>query len=242
MFAPTRIILRGNRSLTGNNQALIVVDGSIFYNDISNLNPDDIESINVLKGSSAAAIYGSDASNGVLLITTKKGSVGKPVINFSSTVQVESIAYMPTFQNQFGSNGGESFPQNYNDLTYYIPDENQQFGPQYNGKLVPLGRPPGDGSLLMVPYSSIPSEKKDFFQNAVTTQNNISYSAGDDKGTFFLSGQYIYSNGVMPKDYGNRAIVRLGGSRKYGIFSANYGLAYTYKFTNTTNTGMFIIT
>src|SRR5450432_8645 len=237
VFAPTRIILRGNRSLTGNNQALIVVDGSIFYNDISNLNPDDIESINVLKGSSAAAIYGSDASNGVLLITTKKGSVGKPVINFSSTVQVESIAYMPTLQNQFGSNGGESFPQNFNDLTYYIPDENQQFGPQYNGKLVPLGRPIGDGSLLMVPYSSIPSEKKDFFQNAVTTQNNISYSAGDDKGTFFLSGQYVYSNGVMPKDYGNRAIVRLGGSRKYGIFSANYGLAYTYKYTNTTNTG-----
>ncbi len=237
VFAPTRIILRGNRSLTGNNQALIVVDGSIFYNDISNLNPDDIESINVLKGSSAAAIYGSDASNGVLLITTKKGSVGKPVINFSSTVQVESIAYMPTFQNQFGSNGGESFPQNYNDLTYYIPDENQQFGPQFNGKLVPLGRPIGDGSLLMVPYSSIPGEKKDFFQNAVTTQNNISYSAGDDKGTFFLSGQYVYSNGVVPKDYGNRAIVRLGGSRKYGIFSANYGLAYTYKYTNTTNTG-----
>ena len=56
VFAPTRIILRGNRSLTGNNQALIVVDGSIYYNDISNLNPEDIESINVLKGSSAAAI------------------------------------------------------------------------------------------------------------------------------------------------------------------------------------------
>ncbi|HEY8734280.1 MAG TPA: TonB-dependent receptor plug domain-containing protein, partial [Puia sp.] len=177
VFAPTRIILRGNRSLTGNNQALIVVDGSIFYNDINNLNPDDIESINVLKGSSAAAIYGSDASNGVLLITTKKGNVGKPVINFSSTVQVETISYMPSLQNQFGSNGGESFPQNFNDLRYYIPDENQQFGPQYNGKLVPLGRPTGDGSLLMVPYSAIPGEKRNFFQNGITTQNNISYSA-----------------------------------------------------------------
>ena len=170
VFAPTRIILRGNRSLTGNNQALIVVDGSIYYNDISNLNPDDIESINVLKGSSAAAIYGSDASNGVLLITTKKGAAGKPVINFSTTVQVESYPICPTLQNQFGSNGGESFPQNFNDLTYYIPDENQQFGPQYNGKLVPLGRPIGDGSLLMVPYSAINSGKKDFFQNGVTTQ------------------------------------------------------------------------
>src|SRR5450432_1519213 len=235
VFAPTRIILRGNRSLTGNNQALIVVDGSIYYNDISNLNPDDIESINVLKGSSAAAIYGSDASNGVLIITTKKGT-GKAVINFFSTLQVESVSYMPSLQNQFGSNGGESFPQNYNDLSYYIPDENQQFGPMFNGKLVPLGRPIGDGSLLMVPYSAIPGEKRNFFQNAVTTQNNLSYSAGDEKSSFFLSGQYVYSKGVMPKDYGNRALIRAGGSRTFGVFSANYSVAYTYKFTNTTNT------
>jgi TonB-linked SusC/RagA family outer membrane protein len=237
VFAPTRIILRGNRSLTGNNQALIVVDGSIYYNDIGNLNPDDIESINVLKGSSAAAIYGSDASNGVLLITTKRGTAGKPVINFSSTIQVERVAYMPDLQYQFGSNGGESFPQNYNDLTYYIPDENQQFGPQYNGKLVPLGRPIGDGSLLMVPYSAIPGEKLAFFQNAITNQQNISYSAGDEKGNFYLSGQYVYTNGVMPGDKGNRANVRAGGSRNYGIFNAAYSLSYTNKFTNTTNTG-----
>ena len=123
VFAPTRIVLRGNRSLTGNNQALIVVDGSIYYNDISNLNPEDIESINVLKGASAAAIYGSDASNGVLLITTKRGTAEKPVINFSTTVQFESVSYMPDLQYEFGSNGGESFPQNFNDLRYYIPDD-----------------------------------------------------------------------------------------------------------------------
>ena len=87
----------------------------------------------------------------------------KPVVNFFTTVQVESVSYMPSLQNQFGSNGGESFPQNFNDLTYYIPDENQQFGPQFNGKSVPLGRPIGDGSLLMVPYSAIPQWKKRFF-------------------------------------------------------------------------------
>ena len=132
IFAPARITLRGNRSLTGNNQALIIVDWAIYYNDISNLNPDDIESITVLKGSSAAAIYGSDASNGVLVITTKRGVPGNPVINFSSTVQLETISYMPVLQNRFGSNGGESFPQDFDDLRYYIPDENQQFGPQYN--------------------------------------------------------------------------------------------------------------
>ena len=237
VFAPTRIVLRGNRSLTGNNQALIVVDGSIYYNDISNLNPEDIESINVLKGASAAAIYGSDASNGVLLITTKRGTAEKPVINFSTTVQFESVSYMPDLQYEFGSNGGESFPQNFNDLRYYIPDENQQFGPQYNGKTVPLGRPIGDGSLLMVPYSGINGGKKDFFQTGVTTQVNFSYSSGDTKGGFFLSGQYLYTNGVMPGDYGNRATIRAAGSRTWGVFSAGYSVAYTYKYTDVTNTG-----
>lgn len=237
IFAPTRIILRGNRSLTGNNQALIIVDGSIYYNDISNLNPDDVESITVLKGSSAAAVYGSDASNGVLVITTKKGTSGRPVINFSSTVQLETVSYMPALQNQFGSNGGESFPQDFNDLRYYIPDENQQFGPQYNGKLVPLGRPVGDGSLLMVHYSAIKNEKRKFFDNAITTQNNISYSAGDEKSRFFLSAQDVHTNGVMPKDFGYRDVFRAGGSRTYGAFSANYSLSYTHKYANTTNTG-----
>ena len=57
------------------------------------------------------------------------------------------------------------------------------------------------------------------------------------KSSFFLSGQYVYSNGVMPNDHGNRAIVRVGGSRTFGIFSASYSVAYTYKYTNTTNTG-----
>jgi TonB-linked SusC/RagA family outer membrane protein len=237
LFAPTRITLRGNRSLTGNNQALIIVDGSIYYNDISNLNPDDIESINVLKGASAAANYGSDASNGVLVITTKKGSSEKPVINYSSTVQLETVSYMPALQDKFGSNGGESFPQNFNDLRYYIPDENQQFGPLYNGKLVPLGRPIGDGSLMMVHYSPLKNEKRNFFDKAITTQNNVSYSAGDDKNRFFLSAQDVHSNGVMPKDFGTRDAFRVGGSKSFGKFSANFSATYTHKYTNTTNTG-----
>ena len=237
LFAPTRITLRGNRSLTGNNEALTIVDGAIYYNDISSLNPDDIESINILKGASASANYGSDASNGVLIITTKKGITGKPVINFSSTVQLETVSYMPDMQNQFGSNGGESFPQNFNDLRYYIPDENQQYGPLFNGKLVPLGRPIGDGSLLMVPYSSLKNEKRKFFNNAITTQNNFSYSAGDEKSKFFLSAQDVNSNGVMPKDYGSRDVFRAGGSKTFGKFSTNFSVTYTHKYTNTTNTG-----
>ena len=104
-------------------------------------------------------------------------------------------------------------------------------------KLVPLGRPPGDGSLLMVPYSPIKNEKRKFFDDGITTQNNISFSAGDEKDRFFLSAQDVHTNGVMPKDFGNRDVFRVGGSKTYGVFSANFSVSYTNKYTNTTNTG-----
>ena len=237
VFAPTRVTLRGNRSLTGNNQPLVVVDGAIFYNDISTLNPDDINDINVLKGASASAIYGSDASNGVLIITTKKGSRGKANVTFSSTVQLETLSYQMALQNQFGSNGGEAFVNDFTDLSTYIPYENQSYGPRFNGKMVPLGRPVSDGSILMVPYSAQADEKKKFFNTGITTQNNLSYQGGDDNSRFFMSLQDIVTKAIMPGDQGRRDVFRVGGSKTYGIFSASYSAAYTYKHTDVTNTG-----
>lgn len=237
VFAPTRITLRGNRSLTGNNQPLLVVDGAIFYNDINTLNPDDIASINVLKGSSASAVYGSDASNGVIIVTTKKGTRGRSSVTASSTVQIERLSYMMALQNKFGSNGGEKFVNDFNDLSTYIPYENQSFGPIYNGKMVPLGRPVADGSVLMVPYSAIKNQKRDFFQTGITTQHNLSFQSGDENSSFYLSVQDINTKSIMPGDKGRRDVFRVGGSRTYGIFSAVYSISYTYKNTNTTNTG-----
>lgn len=238
LFAPTRITLRGTRSLTGNNQPLIVVDGSIYYSDISTLNPEDIESTTILKGASASAVYGSDASNGVIVITTKHGSNSRtPNITFSQTTQLERVAYLPALQNSFGSNGGESTVYDFNDLSYYIPYENQSYGPLYNGKMVPLGRPAADGSVLMVPYSSIKNQKRDFFNTGVTLQNNFSYSSGDENGNFLMSFQDLSTKAVTPGDIGRRDIFRLAGDRKYGIFSATYSAAYTRRYTNTTNTG-----
>ncbi|MGZ3944604.1 MAG: carboxypeptidase-like regulatory domain-containing protein, partial [Mucilaginibacter sp.] len=120
VFAPTRITLRGNRSLTGNNQPLIVVDGSIYYSDISTLNPEDIQSTDILKGASASAVYGSDASNGVIVITTKHGA-RVPSVTLSSSVDIENVSFMPKQQDQFGANGGE-FPVNdFSSLAYYVP-------------------------------------------------------------------------------------------------------------------------
>ncbi|WP_299289618.1 SusC/RagA family TonB-linked outer membrane protein [uncultured Mucilaginibacter sp.] len=238
LFAPTRITLRGTRSLTGNNTPLIVVDGSIFYSDISTLNPEDIESTTILKGASASAVYGSDASNGVIVITTKHGTNSKtPTITFSQTTQIEKVAYLPALQTQFGSNGAERTVYDFNDLSYYIPYENQSYGPLYNGNSVPLGRTAADGSILRVPYSNIKNQKRDFFNTGLTLQNNFSFASGDESGNFFMSFQDLLTKAVMPGDQGRRDAFRLNGDKKYGIFSANYSAVYTRKYTNTTATG-----
>jgi len=122
----SKVILRGSRSANGNNQPLYVIDGIPILNSgnangqpggtfggstdsgdgISNLNPEDIENISVLEGASAAALYGSLAQNGVILITTKKGKAGKAVINYTSSFSVDHTAYRPQFQNQYGQSPG----------------------------------------------------------------------------------------------------------------------------------------
>jgi TonB-linked SusC/RagA family outer membrane protein len=244
LFAPTRVTLRGNRSLTGNNQPLYVVDGAIFYSDINTINPEDILETSVLKGSSASAVYGSDASNGVIVITTKHGTKGSSSLTVSSTVQLEKVSYMPDYQTRFGSNGGEGEVFDFSKFvdaidghyTYY-PYENQSYGPEFNGQLVPLGRPLPDGTVEMVPYKAVKNQKKDFFDTGVTTQHNFSFNSGDEKGSFYMSGQDLKSKGIMPKDEGRRDVFRIGGDKKYGNFTTTYSVAYTYKTTNQTNTG-----
>lgn len=236
LFAPTRITLRGNRSLSGNNQPLLVVDGAIFYNDINTINPDDIQSVNVLKGSSASAVYGSDASNGVLVITTKRGTRGKSSVTVSSTVQAERLSYMMNLQTQFGSNGGERFVNDFNDLSSYIPYENQNFGPRFNGKEVAIGRPVEDNTVLRVPYAAIKNQKENFFQTGMTYQNSVTFQSGDENGRFYLSAQDLKTTAIMPGDEGHRDVFRIGGARNYGIFSADYSVSYAYKKLSTTNT------
>jgi TonB-linked SusC/RagA family outer membrane protein len=143
-----KVILRGDRSAAGGNQPLYVIDGVPISNTgnnisasttnmtggpnstyggstnadqgdgISNLNPDDIESITVLKGASAAALYGSQAANGVIVITTKKGKVGRTAINYSSSASTDHVAYLPKFQNEYGQTAA---------------GQTQSWGPQLTG-------------------------------------------------------------------------------------------------------------
>ena len=99
VFADTRITLRGIRSLTGNNQPMLILDGvPIALSYLSSINPNDITDVTILKSASATAIYGPDGANGALVITTKRGSRTRPQVSVSHTVQVEKVSYMPEFQ------------------------------------------------------------------------------------------------------------------------------------------------
>ena len=253
----TRVVLRGNRSITGNNQALLVLDGVPIddINYITKINPEDVENVTVLKGAVAAAIYGSKASNGVIIITTKHGLRGRSEIKVSNTTSAETVSYMPKFQNRFGSYGGEGFATNPDGTVDYVPYENQSYGPAFDGSLVPLGLGVpvfnADGTVNhldtnFVKYSPIKDNTKKFFTTGVTNQFDVSYSAGDDRGTFYLGFQDIGVNGVVPKDKSRRDNVRLGGSRNYGRFKADYTISYNQQLVdiaglsyNQTNGGVF---
>ena len=191
----TRITLRGNRHFLASNQALIVLDGVPVSADFLNsINPNDIGNVNVLKGASASSLYGNEASNGVLVITTKRGSGDKPVIKISNTTTFETISYMPNLQTRFGGGSGEDTVNSDPNYTFWVgPDrntdprttyENQSYGPEFNGAMVVLGGKLVDGSYQMIPYSAVKDGKKKFFDTGISTQNDVSYSVGDDKNSF----------------------------------------------------------
>jgi TonB-linked SusC/RagA family outer membrane protein len=239
----TRITLRGNRHFLASNQALVVLDGvPVSATFLNSINPNDIESVNVLKGASASALYGNDASNGVLIVSTKKGGKQKPTVKYSNTTTFERISYLPELQTKFGSGSGESLSNADNNYTMWIgPDrntdpytsyENQCYGPLYNGQMVILGGKLVDGSYQMVPYSAIKDQKKNFFQTGVTNQNDISFRGGDDKNSFYVSAQDVNTTGTIPDDKNRRTGFRIQGGKTYGIFNADVTMGYTQTNTN----------
>ncbi|RZK63805.1 MAG: SusC/RagA family TonB-linked outer membrane protein, partial [Pedobacter sp.] len=170
-----RITLRGARSINGNNNALIVLDGvPIPGGTLNAINPNDVEDVTVLKGSSASALYGSEASNGALIITTKRGTAAnKPKITYSNSFQINKVAYFPDIQTKFGPYGGETVADGFRDPNTGFPlftgYENQLYGPAYNGAQYQLGAPLANGEKNIITYS--PLEKSPieaFFKTGLT--------------------------------------------------------------------------
>jgi len=246
----TRITLRGDRHFLATNQALVVLDGvpvSAAY--LNSINPNDIANVNVLKGASASALYGNDASNGVLVVTTKRGSGNVPVIKISNITTFERISYLPKLQTRFGSGSGEDTTNSIPQYTFWIGKdrntdaytsyENQSYGPEFNGQQVILGGVLADGSYQTVKYSAVPNGKLKFFNTGISSQNDVSYSVGDDKNSFYLSAQDVKTTGTIPGDKNRRTGIRVAGSRTTGIFHADYTLGYTQTNTNTSGTEYF---
>ena len=233
-----RLVLRGQRSLTGNNQALIVLDNVIVPSAIlGNLNPDDIEDVVVLNGAGAAALYGSQASNGAIIVTTKKGRNGVTSIGLSNTTTVESVAFYPKFQTKFGSGGsGYGTDANGNPIFNYL--ENQSYGPAFDGVKRPLGPALEDGSQDSA-YYSYNKGHLNFWNKGITNQTDLSLSSGDENSTFYMSGQYADVTGTTPGDKYNRVAARANGTRKIGSrILITYSTDYTQnRYDITTQTG-----
>lgn len=212
----SRIIIRGETSIAGNNQPLFVVDGvpvdnsqlgSVggatrdFKNAIADLNPQDIETLTVLKGPNAAALYGSRAAHGVVLITTKSGKNQKGLgITFNTGITISQVATLPRFQNSYGqgSNGKFSFVDGKGGGVNDGVDES--WGPRLDGRLIPQFYSNGQA----VPFVAHPNNVKDFFNTGLTYDNSISVAKSDEKSDFRLGVNNQKQQGTVPNSEVNK--------------------------------------
>lgn len=195
----TKAVLRGNKSLTGLSEALYVIDGVPMVNNksaqpdtyggtdggdgLSAINPNDIESINVLRGANAAILYGSQGANGVIIITTKKGKAGKVRIDFNHSTVLEQVSGLPDFQYKYGTVGG--------DYNWTPPN----LGVVTPSQLVNISKSPVT-NVMSDNYQK--GYIKDFFRTGNTITSGVSIYGGSDKTTAYFSYTNVSANGVVP--------------------------------------------
>lgn len=233
-----KVVLRGYRSLTGNNEALVVIDGMQTTSTIlALLNPNDVESVSILKGGQAATLYGSAGINGALVITTKQGTKSRLKVSYSNATNFEQISFLPQFQEKYGS-GSQYYPYNYGDPLYdanylnrmkenWRPYENQQYGDAYDGSLRLAGRVLEDGSKLIIPYAHVGDIRRKSFDIGVSTNNQVSFQGGDETSSYFMSVENQKINGIVPGDHSDRTGVRVKASKDYGKLSTSYNASFT---------------
>ena len=206
--AVSNITIRGFGSINGSNQPLYVVDGvplatnyfsgqgkNVAAGGVSNIASEDIESMTVLKGAAATALYGSRAANGVVVITTKSGKKGDHRnfnVSYSGSVQSRLVSYLPEFQNEFG--------HGWNGMQTYI--ENGSWGPALDGSMQVYG-PIWNHQQLIHEYSAKKDNVKDFFEPGLSQSHTISLNglSNDNKMSYYISYSYTGDDGVMPSDH-----------------------------------------
>ncbi len=200
----SKVILRGNRSIAGSSQPLYVVDGVPLGGPISDLSPDDIASISVLRGSNAAALYGARANNGAIIITTKSGEVGSLKVSFNSTVTFETPNILFDYQNEYGQgNGG----RNVDDEGNPILQTTDSWGAKLGGTLEHWS--PSSEFSGPIPYVANPNNVTDFFDTGVSIANNISLTTGSEKQQTYFSYTNDLRTGIVPNNELERHSVTL---------------------------------
>ncbi len=238
-----RVIIRGAASLTGNNQPLWVIDGvpinsstlggmasnpaegGVDYGDgLGIVNPDDIESISVLKGNAAAALYGSLASNGVILITTKsgKGTKGKMNIDISSSLLLDKLINPTDFQYVYGQSGTGDQPPSTPAEAY----SSSSWGAKFDGS----SSMQFDG--VVRPFSPVKNNYEKFFNTGSTITNTVSLSGSTEKHNYRVSLSDLRNADVVPNAKYNRTILNTKTSSKFGKLNVDIVLNYTYEKAN----------
>ncbi len=233
-----QITLRGTRSLNRSsgidgrttNAPIYVVDGMPVPN-INRLNPNDIESITVLKGANAAALYGSEGVNGALMITTKSGK---------STVSSVQIAHSTTFSNAFLLPEAQTiYGQGVNGV--YDPIQYASWGPAFDGTMRNIGLTLPDGTQPQLLYAAPSKDNRlGMFQTGINSQNDVSFSGGDAQSTYFLSAQYVSQSGIIPQDKNDRIGLRFNGSRQFHKLKTAYTINYIHNKKSITPDGPWI--
>lgn len=236
----TKVIVRGFTSITGNNQPLYVVDGIPINNTVNNqyynnndvdrtqdfgnrandINPDDIESLTILKGA-AAALYGSRAANGVVLITTKKGKKADRLkVEYNGSTTISEPLRLPQMQNIYGQGWSGTFKY----------EENGSWGPKYDGKMRLWGNPNANQQKLK-PFVALEDNLRDFFDRGVGYNNSVAVSGGKDNANFYLSYGNVREDGIVPTDNDsyNRNSLNFNGSISSSKLTIGAGVQYINK-------------
>ncbi|MEQ8881502.1 MAG: TonB-dependent receptor plug domain-containing protein, partial [Cyclobacteriaceae bacterium] len=247
----TNVVLRGYANIGRSTQPLYVIDGVPvtntnqnyntngadvnrtvdFGNGINDLNAGDIESMSVLRGSAATALYGSAGANGVVMITTKKGSKdlnGKPRVTLSSSTIFSSLLKAPRYQSTFGQ-GWDG---------HYASEENGNWGPRFTNDSRLWGYPVNN-SQLYKNFSFLEDQVTDFYETGTMYDNAVSISSGNEDGTFYVSYNNVISDGIVPRDKDGfqKNSFKFGASRKMGFLDVNTSFNYINKEVRALPTG-----
>lgn len=268
MFGSTKIQIRGASTLNANNQPIFVVDGVIldnatsdsgdadwntntndYGNQLKNLNPDDFESVSILKGAAATALYGSRGLNGAVVITTKSGKAGKGVsVRFSQTVGLETVYRSPDLQNKYLSGsfpGGVDYDEYYTKTGNTWGDNMSSFARNSKGDYSFIEQ--HDNGLAWGPEISWAEGKqfeqydgtmgsarifknnyKDAYDTGINTNTNVSLQGGNDRTQFYASASYKYNKGTTPRNTFNRFSFLGKASQKVGdIMTVDFSMNFT---------------